>query len=461
MKTKTALLLFVLLLVSLIFEGILRKVVPGGIGRFIFLAKDLVVISLAFTLLGRNLPTVVRPLLFLWIGLAIALLPSLFLTAARDPILAVFGAKQYLLFPLVTLAFVSHFGARPENENFVLLAKALGLSILVVIPVAIIQLFLPGNHWLNLGVGGADLSAFSAGGRLRVTATFPFVAQFAWYLVAALPAAILCIFAREQKGLEKWLFHGAVLLSLLLIGNFATASRAAVIVSAGVIVTSGAVVVLRGHGKAIQHYLGYMLGIVALIIVMRMVVPQAFEGYIARTGGEGLHSAEQTQQVLSRLDHNFTSWRNAHFADRVGFWGIGLGTMSNGVQTFSAYAREIRSTGFWGETDMLNTYIEGGYYLLFIWMSFRLAVIGYCFFLLMQIQQTRLFYIGSVFFGYVLVNGLMSTLGIQPPLSIWFWWNVGFLLVLHQYDARLPQLLAARRQRTQTRRTQQRVVPTR
>ena len=241
---------------------------------------------------------------------------------------------------------------------------------------------------------------------------------------------------RAKQGWERWVFIFPVLGSLLILGNFATASRAAVIVTAGVFFGAGCLIFLRGEARAISRYLGLGVSLVVALIVLQILFPAAFDGYIRRAGG-ALHSQDQNEQIVSRLAHNLTGWQNAHYRERVGFFGLGLGTMSNGVQNLSPYAAEIRSAGVWGEADMINTFLEGGYYLIFVWTLFRLAIIIYCVRLCWHLRRGILFYVGAAFLGYVGINGIISTLGIQPPLAVWFWMSVGFIMILTNYSQRL------------------------
>src|ERR1035438_6041910 len=93
-----------LLVGFLIFEGIIRKVAPPSVGIVIFLLKDfLTVILLLLCFFGERNAETSRLLNAMGI-LFLTLMPCAIATASNDPLLAVFGVKQYVLFPTVAVA---------------------------------------------------------------------------------------------------------------------------------------------------------------------------------------------------------------------------------------------------------------------------------------------------------------------------------------------------------------------
>jgi hypothetical protein len=123
----------------------------------------------------------------------------------------------------------------------------------------------------------------------------------------------------------------------------------------------------------------------------------------------------------------------------VSAFGYGLGTMSNGAEKLSAYARVQRREGYWTETDWLTTLFEGGIYLMFVWYGFRLWVIAYTMTGFMRRIRGKLVLAAAFCQGFIIVQGIVGTLGIQPPLAIWFWMAVGistlFALKCEEEDA--------------------------
>lgn len=130
-------------------------------------------------------------------------------------------------------------------------------------------------------------------------------------------------------------------------------------------------------------------------------------------------------------------------------FGFGIGVMSNGVQNFSGYAAAIRDR-VWGETDLANTVLEGGLYFVFIWMGTRVAIVLLCLQVYLSIQHSKLIYIAAFAMGYILFNGLTQTLGIQPPLAIWWWLAIGLLIHIKRFEV---FQVALARQKAKTTRT--------
>jgi hypothetical protein len=102
--------------------------------------------------------------------------------------------------------------------------------------------------------------------------------------------------------------------------------------------------------------------------------------------------------------------------------------MSNGSDTFSPYAAGWRNR-LWTETDFASTLFEGGYYLAVIWYGFRLYVIALTMGRFIK-EISGEFSLPMAFTqAFVIVVGVTGTLGIQPPIAIWWWLGVGTILV--------------------------------
>jgi hypothetical protein len=104
--------------------------------------------------------------------------------------------------------------------------------------------------------------------------------------------------------------------------------------------------------------------------------------------------------------------------------------MSNGSDTFSDYAAHLRLVAGWTETDFATTLFEGGLYLVVVWYGFRYYMIY---------QTTRRFLTdvheglslpASFCQANVILLGFIATLGMQPPLAIWWWLAIGTSLLL-------------------------------
>jgi hypothetical protein len=427
--------LLCLLIFTLIFEGIARKVAPQSLGISIFFLKDFVTfILLLLCFKTRPNPETSRLLGIMGV-LLLLLSPCLLLTAFRDPILAVFGLKQYALFPTVAVAMCMAYIPNNSRQLFSLL-RLVAISVVATTAVAVAQNRLPAANWLNLSVAGDDLSGFSAGGYLRVSSTFPFVGQYIYYanaLCYCLPAFFH--FNRVFRTRAAWL-QILILIGLAIVGTFVTGSRGAVVGNAAILSAAGLLCIFFAGAKALFRVVGIAgLGIV-LLASLQSQYPEFFAAYQARVDGtvETSHAVE----LEKRIENGLLGWTQGSVQAPPSLLGYGLGVMSNGSEKLSAYAAAWRSTGFWTESDQATTLFEGGWYLIWVWYGFRLWVIFYSFTLLLQIRAMESRLVACFTMGYILVIGVVGTLAIQPPLAIWWWLAVGLMTCLFQFDRMRP-----------------------
>lgn len=428
--------LIYILIGVLIFEGIARKLMPDALSRPAILVKDVVALVIAMRVTLVPLPAWLNTLRMLWMGVAIAIVPLIILTALNDPILAIFGAKQYLLFMPIAWAVPLAFSSRKEPyKDLFRYHRWLAASVPLTAAVAMIQVTLPTGHWLNLSVAGDDLSAFSAGGQLRVSSTFPFIAQYCWYSLAVVASVALAI-RYPGKGPLAGMLKWWVIIPFLVVGTFITGSRQSVIGLIIVVAVAGMLILVVGGGKGAGRLIGFVAALFVGLFVGQAFFPEGFIAYDARSGGETF-SEENTEELQHRLEHALLGWR--YFADRseAGLFGHGLGAMSNGVTQFSAYAASVREQYGWGEVDMANTVAEGGYYLVIVWMSFRGAVVFFSLQILLKLRNATFRLSGALAAGYIAFMGVTGTLAMQPPLYIWWTLCIGSLCAFYACEQRL------------------------
>ena len=415
-------LLFLVLVLT--FEGLLRKKAPPGLKQVIFFLKDFIAIWLAVQLARMRRPPAIQFLSTAYATTAILMIPLIIATALHDPILALFGAKQYLLFPIVGLAVFMAFESATREE----ILRFFRWIALLVIPtslIALLQSRLPSDHWLNLSVGGTSLEGFSAGDKLRVSSTFPFVAQYCMFLNAQL--FISAITLSHIRNLSRvWKIVCLSLLPLLVIGSYITGSRGAVVGNTVIVLLAATLAMTKLQSRVALRLALLVAGLYLAFVGMKHLFPSAFIAYGVREEGRlvGFSQEVQTRTMGSLFD-----W--APITDAPpSFLGYGLGVMSNGSDTLSHYAAGWRSGGAWTETDFATTLFEGGYYLMVVWYGFRYFVIYQTARRFLRGVQGDLAISAAFCLGYVIVVGFTGTLGIQPPVAIWWWLGVGTSLVL-------------------------------
>jgi hypothetical protein len=411
-----------LLIVELTFEGLARKLNIKGTNVAIFLVKDIIVLLLGLQVLRLRRPPAID---FLWIAYVIEFvlfIPVIIATVAHDPLLAVFGAKEYLLYPMV--AFATFFAFEKATVNEVLgFFRWLALLVVPTTAVALIQLHLPATHWLNMSVEGESLEGFAAAGHLRVSSTFPFVAQFCAFLNAEVFIVMIAVTRLRDVGfLRRVLYLSTV--PMLLVSSYVTGSRGAVLVNCVIIAMAAGVSLLRFQVRSAMRVGAIIIGLFVMLIIAHYAVPDAFVAYSAREQG---HLIGASDEIRERIFNSFFGWVRDIFT--TPFLGNGIGIMSNGSQLISDYAGITRGLS-WTETDFANTLFEGGIYLVVIWYIFRYYVIYQVVRRCLGMSDEELSLPSAFSAAFVIIIGLSATLGIQPPLAIWWWLSVGAALVL-------------------------------
>ena len=423
------------LILILVFEGIIRKLVPV-LGTPVFFLKDMLCLAILFKIATRKFPGIIGKLRSAWFIMFVMFLPLLHFTSFKDPILAIFAWKQYLLYTVTGIAVVIAFPEDNESRfrSFIFFVA---LMIIPTTIVAILQNALPPSHWLNLSVGGNSLEAFSAGGFLRVASTFSFTAQYSWFLVAVsfflatsffLPPEKLFVFPRRLKN------HIYFLLAILLVTSaFITGGRTAVLGFSSTFLLGFFFISMKWPGFFIKGGIAIAASLMVLSVI-RTAKPEFFMAYDERSTGTENRTHEE--ELTTRILGGFTQW-TVWFRkqDDTSIWfGNGLGVMSNGSAMVSTYASEIRENGFWTEGDIATTFWEGGIYLALIWYGFRLWMIFMCYHLWRKLRGKSYSMAAAIPLAYIVIQGIMAPLGIQPPISIWWWLAIGIVVFISRAE---------------------------
>jgi hypothetical protein len=316
----------------------------------------------------------------------------------------------------------------------------IALLILPTTAIALYQLHLPADSWMNMSVAGESLEGFSANGVLRVSSTFSFVAQYCAFLNAEV--FILAVALSNLSGLN--FFRRIVYLSLmplLILGCYMTGSRGAVLTNLVVLAVACGLSLMKFQARSAIRFVAIFAALFVLLIAMQYAVPDAFQVYSAREDGQLVGASSE---IRDRVYDSFFGWTSD--ISTTPFLGYGLGIMSNGSETLSDYAAVIRGAN-WTETDFASTLFEGGIYMVVIWYLFRYFVIFQCVRRFLGASTDILSIPMAFAVGVVVVVGMFETLGIQPPIAIWWWFAVGSTLLFWwksqepaQTDATTPKI---------------------
>jgi hypothetical protein len=424
------------LVTTLVFEGILRKLLPV-LNLPIFFLKDILCIISVYIVIKLKMPTIIATVSNYWIRLCFLFIPLLCFTGFKDPLLIIFAAKQYLLYIVVVVIVSVAFrkGKEEEFKKFVFFNAVLLLPTTII---AVIQNSLPATHWLNTSVGGESMEAFSAGGYLRVGSTFSFTAQYSWFLTVETAFLLTSFFLPPQFKFKYWKFVNTltylVLFLMLIVGAFITGGRTAVL-GCGTTLVLGFIFIGIKNSRWIlsKGALIIFLSVISLF-VLRAVKPQFFLAYDARSSGT--ENATHSEEVVIRVFNGLTDWTSWFWEQDLAnvIAGNGLSIMSNGSSQVSSYAASVRSDGFWTEGDVPTTFWEGGVYLALIWYGFRFSLIILCLRLWYKTSDRIIASAAAVPLAYVIIQGSIAQIGMQPPLFVWWSFSIGTIILLYRID---------------------------
>ena len=413
--------LLAILVLVLTFEGVVRKAFPLELGVPLFLLKDALTVVMAFYVLRMKQPLALRFLWKAYIILMVLMAPLILMTGWHDLLLAIFGAKEYLLFPMVGFAVFLAF-QNTKKETIVRFFRGWGLLLIPTMLIALLQQRLPNDHWLNMSVEGANLAAFSAGGELRVSSTFSFVAQYCAFLNAEMFMLMIALMGWQNLGILRKIIYFS-LIPCLVLSCFITGSRSAVAGNISIILLALGLPLIKFRWRHAFEVILVCIVLYVLVLGINAYLPDTTAAYSQREQGQlvGI-SANIRERVFGTF---FSVTRDPTL---MTWMGNGLGIMSNGSDTFSPYAAQYRAD-LWTETDFASTLFEGGFYLALVWYGFRLYVIFATTRRFLQEVRDDYAIAGSFTQGFVIIIGTVGTLAIQPPVAIWWWMGVGTSLL--------------------------------
>ena len=411
-----------LLVLVLSFEGLARKLSIANSSIAIFLLKDVIIAAMSVQVLMLKRSS---PIQFLWAAYiveALLFLPVIISTAAHDPILAIFGAKQYLLYPMVAFAVFMGF-ENSSSQEIVRFFRWMALLIIPTTAVALIQLRLPASHWLNLSVDGGDLEGFAAAGHLRVSSTFSFVAQYCAFINAEVFITMIALNNMKDIGWFKKLIYLSIV-PLLIISSYVTGSRGAVLVNLVIVAVAVVLSLMKFQARSALRIIIIVGALLLTLATTQYLFPDAFAAYSEREQGQLIGASTEIQD---RISDSLFNWTRS--ISSTPFFGYGLGIMSNGSEMVSSYAFTARAYS-WTETDFATTLFEGGIYLMVVWYGFRFFVIYQTLRRFLSMRGDELALPGAFCIGFIAIIGFNGTLAIQPPIAIWWWIAVGISIVI-------------------------------
>jgi hypothetical protein len=432
-KKLTYLIVFVL-----IFEGLMRKMLPSALGLLIFFLKDILCIVGLFLIRNAKITGLTLTLVRNWKTVLIAFIPPLLFTVFHDPVLSIFGLKQYLLFAVVGVLVPLAFPA-DKMEEFKTFVVVITLALIPTTATAIIQNSLPATHWLNMSVDGTSLEGFAAAGRLRVSSTFSFTGQYSWFLnmvCAFLAAGFFWPGGAINKNKAWQIAYLASTALALLVGTFITGGRSAVLGCGFCLALGFMLSGVKSPGKMVSKGI-LIIGLMVLALgVIRGVKPEFFAAYDERSSGS--EDGSQAAEMQSRVTGGFLGWTEWAFDQDIIaiMFGNGVGLMSNGSEKISQYAYDLKNeeSAISTESDFDSTIYEGGIYLAIVWYVFRIWIIVFCVGIWQKMRRKEWAVVVSFLLSYVIFNASLGVIGKNPPANIWLFLVIGSIIVIKNYN---------------------------
>jgi hypothetical protein len=355
---------FGMLLASICFEGLARKVVPALPPSLFYFLKDVVLIggALQFGLDSTTHAAMVR--LFrgfpIWLGAGIVVtLLQVFNPDHASMLLGFIGVRAYWLWWLAPVVVAGLLGRGKVLRGAI--AIIIGVS-LVVAAFAIVQFDLPSDDPLNAYAWSDtttnDVATVLSTGRVRVTSTFSYLSGFTNFVILIPP--LLLAFGLEQtdKRLRNFCFVG---MAAVLSAGATSGSRAVLVWSA---VTLPLVLGLR---RILRRGISGLALPIALVLagafISSIFFPDALSGVLDR-----FEQAEESQRRVTSMFAAFPPVALLSFD--YPFFGIGTGMQLNARWAFG-----IPMVDWDGELEPHRMLIEfGAVGYLIVWMS-RLGLI--------------------------------------------------------------------------------------
>ncbi|MBW4561262.1 MAG: hypothetical protein KME32_08895 [Mojavia pulchra JT2-VF2] len=405
-------------LVIVILEGVLRKWVLPQASDFIYFVKDLVLLGAYLKYYFSSEPkypfkssgfTITLLMVIGWC-LAQSFNPSL-----GSPIVGFFGLKAYIFYIPLMWMLPSLFQSEEELYRF------LRNYMLLVIPVALLavaQFGSPSSSPINMYVGGQEATA-TAGGAVRVTGTFPYIAGYSVYLSTCF-SLLIPLLTLPQTPLWRSL---TVIEILLVIGtSFMTGARGLLFFEILFVVGYICILWFTQPSIAARSTKQFMLPVVLISAIVPMFFNKAIEAFSSRVAGS------DSETFLDRAFSAFAEPENA--MQFKGFDSYGTGATHQAVPAL----RQALNLP-WGESpppaegEMGRVVLEIGPFGFLIWYGLRLALIFSLARVYLKLKTPFFRNLALAIFLFHAIN-ITNQLVVNSTFAIYYWFFGGFVFLL-------------------------------
>jgi len=341
---------FIAIFLIALFEGAVRKWIWGSATIPLLGLRDLIVVCAVFwgflhryfdaRATGESILIFWSLLIFVW--LAIQMLSGL-----QPPIVGAIGFRFWVLYLWFALLC-----AKALNwQDIEYLFKIFALTLLFMVPLALVQFMSPPLSFINKQAGGGDQLVFMViKDIVRTTGTFSFTAGYTTYLAFVTPV-VLWLMAGGLKDSVKPLLR-LLIIGLFFVGVLISGSRGAIMTT--LFFTGTWFLALLFANKipklSPKKILFGLAGFVALFFLLFPVMERSYEANTQR-----FESAAASENVGGRIIGMYMG--SDETWEQFAFFGYGIGAGANASRGFMP----TTNNGFLlGENEIDRTLNEGG-----------------------------------------------------------------------------------------------------
>lgn len=351
---------FVAILITVVFEGAIRKWVSPSLTIPLILFRDCMAAYGVFwaiktgQLKFSKLPS---QILLCWTCVFVIWGLLQLIVNQTSIFLFAIGIRFWLLYLWFAYAAAISF----TQEDFKIITKVIFLLVLIEVPLAVSQHYLPPSSFLNKQLDSDEEGIFLVTvGIVRTTGTFSFTAGYSIFLAFASPY-FFAYLNDKVSFLKKWVSY--ILFSTICVGTVVSGSRGAIIFFLALYIVY--IVVSVFNTKIRKLNLLLLIGFSTLLIIL---APVLFSRALDATR-ERFDTASQAESLSERIQSTFLGESGTYGSFSVLGYGVGVGSNFAGV---------VKGTQFLlGETEASRTLLEGGILgLAFIALKILVVLIG-------------------------------------------------------------------------------------